>query len=131
MSKNIQKQKSHNTLIGNVALYGATGGELYVAGSAAERFAVRNSGASAVVEGVGNHGCEYMTQGIVLILGKIGKNFGAGMTGGVIYLYSKNKNLKNYINHDFVEESKILSKDKYYSQILNHIFHTDQESVEN
>ena len=126
MSKNIQKQKSNNTLIGNVALYGATGGELYVAGSAAERFAVRNSGASAVVEGVGNHGCEYMTQGTVLILGKIGKNFGAGMTGGVIYLYAKNKNLKNYINHDFVEESKILSKDKniILRFLKNHIFHT-------
>ena len=126
MSKNIQKQKSNNTLIGNVALYGATGGELYVAGSAAERFAVRNSGASAVVEGVGNHGCEYMTQGTVLILGSIGKNFGAGMTGGVIYLYAKNKNLKNYINHDFVEESKILSKDKniILRFLKNHIFHT-------
>ena len=72
-------------MIGNVALYGATGGELYVAGSAAERFGVRNSGATAVVEGVGNHGCEYMTQGIVIILGSIGKNFGAGT---IIYTQS-------------------------------------------
>ena len=105
-SSKLRKKKRHNTLIGNVALYGSTGGELYVAGSAAERFAVRNSGATAVVEGVGNHGCEYMTQGIVIILGSIGKNFGAGMTGGRVYLYSKFKSPKNYINHDFLKQKR-------------------------
>jgi glutamate synthase domain-containing protein 3 len=73
-------------LVGNVALYGATAGELYVAGGAGERFAVRNSGAVAVVEGVGDHGCEYMTGGLVVILGPIGRNFAAGMTGGTVYL---------------------------------------------
>ena len=72
----------HNVILGNTALYGATAGELYAAGRAGERFAVRNSGARAVVEGVGDHGCEYMTGGTVVVLGKTGRNFGAGMTGG-------------------------------------------------
>jgi len=74
-------------ILGNVALYGATRGTLFAAGSAGERFAVRNSGAVAAVEGVGQHGCEYMTGGTVLILGPAGRNFGAGMTGGVAYVY--------------------------------------------
>ncbi len=74
-------------ILGNVALYGATGGTLFASGSAGERFAVRNSGAIAVVEGVGQHGCEYMTGGTVLVLGPAGRNFGAGMTGGVAYVY--------------------------------------------
>ena len=114
-------------MIGNVALYGATGGELYVAGSAAERFGVRNSGATAVVEGVGNHGCEYMTQGIVIILGSIGKNFGAGMTGGTAYLYSNYKSPKNYINHDFLKQDDLNNSDKnlIFRYIKNHVFHTE------
>jgi glutamate synthase (NADPH/NADH) large chain len=74
------------TAAGNTALYGATAGELFVRGSAGERFAVRNSGATAVVEGVGDHGCEYMTGGTVLVLGPAGRNFAAGMSGGVAYL---------------------------------------------
>src|SRR5207247_7263591 len=74
-------------LVGNAALYGATGGELYCAGRAGERFAVRNSGATAVVEGVGDHACEYMTNGRVVVLGAIGRNFGAGMSGGEAYVY--------------------------------------------
>ena len=72
-----------NILIGNVALYGATSGEAYFNGVAGERFAVRNSGATAVVEGLGDHGCEYMTNGIVVVLGKCGRNFAAGMSGGI------------------------------------------------
>jgi glutamate synthase domain-containing protein 2/glutamate synthase domain-containing protein 1/glutamate synthase domain-containing protein 3 len=75
-----------NILIGNVCLYGATGGEAYFGGMAGERFAVRNSGATAVVEGVGDHGCEYMTNGLVVVLGRTGRNFAAGMTGGVAYV---------------------------------------------
>ena len=75
-----------DVLIGNVALYGATAGELFVAGRAGERFAVRNSGATAVVEGIGDHGCEYMTGGVVVVLGPIGRNFGAGMSGGMAFL---------------------------------------------
>jgi glutamate synthase domain-containing protein 3 len=73
-------------LVGNVALYGATSGEAYFNGMAGERFAVRNSGATAVVEAVGDHGCEYMTKGIAVVLGPTGRNFGAGMTGGIAYV---------------------------------------------
>ena len=75
-----------NILIGNVVLYGATSGEAYFNGMAGERFAVRNSGATAVVEGLGDHGCEYMTRGVVVVLGKCGRNFGAGMNGGIAYV---------------------------------------------
>jgi glutamate synthase (NADPH) large chain len=79
-------QPEKNIIIGNVALYGATGGEAFFNGMAGERFAVRNSGATAVVEGVGDHGCEYMTRGLVLVLGKCGRNFAAGMSGGIAYV---------------------------------------------
>ena len=82
-------------LLGNAALYGATGGELYCAGSAGERFAVRNSGASAVVEGVGDHACEYMTDGVVVVLGAHGRNVGAGMTGGELFLLDADERLLN------------------------------------
>ena len=78
---------AENTIIGNTVLYGATDGYLFAAGRAGERFAVRNSGAKVVVEGCGSNGCEYMTGGIAVILGTIGANFGAGMTGGMAYLY--------------------------------------------
>jgi glutamate synthase domain-containing protein 3 len=74
-------------VVGNVVLYGATSGEVFLNGIAGERFAVRNSGAIAVVEGVGDHGCEYMTNGTVIVLGKTGRNFGAGMSGGIAYVY--------------------------------------------
>jgi glutamate synthase (ferredoxin) len=81
---------SHENIItGNVALYGATSGEAYINGIAGERFCVRNSGAKAVVEGIGDHGCEYMTGGIAVILGKIGRNFAAGMSGGIAYIYNE------------------------------------------
>jgi glutamate synthase (NADPH) large chain len=76
-----------NTIIGNTVLYGATSGELYAAGQAGERFAVRNSGAKVVVEGCGANGCEYMTGGIAVVLGEVGTNFGAGMTGGMAFVY--------------------------------------------
>ena len=78
-----------NILIGNTVLYGATSGEAYFNGVAGERFAVRNSGATAVVEGVGDHGCEYMTNGTVVILGRTGRNFGAGMSGGIAYVFDE------------------------------------------
>ena len=81
-----ERGRTGQALIGNAALYGATGGRLFVAGAAGERFAVRNSGATAVVEGVGNHGCEYMTGGTVLVLGPIGRNFAAGLTGGAVFV---------------------------------------------
>lgn len=76
-----------NIIIGNVALYGATGGDVFIRGRAGERFAVRNSGARAVVEGVGDHGCEYMTGGVVAVIGSAGRNFGAGMSGGIAFVY--------------------------------------------
>jgi glutamate synthase domain-containing protein 3 len=83
----LRNEAETNAIIGNAALYGATGGTLYVAGFAGDRFAVRNSGATAVVHGVGLHACEYMTGGLVVILGPTSKNLGAGMTGGKIYVY--------------------------------------------
>ncbi len=89
-----------NVILGNVALYGATGGSLFAAGGAGERFAVRNSGATAVVEGVGDHGCEYMTGGCVLVLGRTGYNFGAGMTGGVAFVFDEDGDLPARLNGD-------------------------------
>ncbi len=80
-----------NIIVGNVCLYGATGGEVFIRGIAAERFCVRNSGASTVVEGVGDHGCEYMTGGRVVVLGDTGRNFAAGMSGGIAYVWDPNQ----------------------------------------
>ena len=92
----------NNIIIGNVALYGATGGEAYIAGMAGERFCVRNSGAKAVVEGVGEHGCEYMTGGIAVILGPVGKNFAAGMSGGIAYVLDEHNTLYRNLNKELV-----------------------------
>ncbi len=97
----------HNVILGNTALYGATGGELYAAGRAGERFAVRNSGARAVVEGVGDHGCEYMTGGVVVVLGQTGRNFGAGMTGGVAYVYDNHDLFPARVNRQLVSLRRI------------------------
>jgi glutamate synthase (NADPH) large chain len=92
-----------NIIIGNVALYGATAGEVFVRGMAGERFAVRNSGATAIVEGVGDHGCEYMTRGTVVVLGKTGRNFAAGMSGGVAYVLDEDGTFKSRCNMGMVE----------------------------
>ncbi|OGW27453.1 MAG: glutamate synthase subunit alpha [Nitrospirae bacterium GWC2_57_13] len=92
-----------HVIVGNTVLYGAIGGEFYAAGMAGERFAVRNSGAEAVVEGAGHHLCEYMTRGTVVVLGEAGYNIGAGMTGGVIYLLDRNRSLERKINASYVE----------------------------
>ncbi|MCK5386680.1 MAG: glutamate synthase large subunit, partial [Gammaproteobacteria bacterium] len=93
--------KSHETtIIGNTCLYGATGGKLFASGLAGERFAVRNSGAHVVVEGIGDHGCEYMTGGLVTVLGETGVNFGAGMTGGFAYVYDVDNNFNDRTNQD-------------------------------
>ncbi len=91
-----------NIIIGNVALYGATGGEAYIRGIAGERFAVRNSGVKAVVEGVGDHGCEYMTGGRVVVLGKTGRNFAAGMSGGTAYVLDEDGTFADNCNKDMV-----------------------------
>ena len=87
-----------NTIIGNTVLYGATSGKLFACGQAGERFAVRNSGSLAVVEGCGAHGCEYMTGGSAIILGQVGDNFGAGMTGGMAFIYDEKNNFENFAN---------------------------------
>lgn len=100
-----------NIIIGNVALYGATSGKAFINGIAGERFCVRNSGATAVVEGVGDHGCEYMTGGRVVVLGPTGKNFAAGMSGGVAYVLDENSDLYLKLNKELVS-SEIVS-DKY------------------
>ena len=116
-----------NILIGNVALYGATSGEVYIAGVAGERFCVRNSGANAVVEGVGNHGCEYMTGGTVVVLGEVGDNFAAGMSGGTAYVLDANGDLYRRINKDTVtceplrEEQDIRT---LHAMITNHAAYT-------
>ncbi|MEE9363153.1 MAG: glutamate synthase large subunit [Cellulophaga sp.] len=89
-----------NVITGNVTLYGATAGEAYINGKAGERFCVRNSGAIAVVEGIGDHGCEYMTGGIAVILGEVGRNFGAGMSGGIVYVYDVNGTFKKNCNSE-------------------------------
>jgi glutamate synthase (NADPH/NADH) large chain len=93
----------NNSIIGNVALYGATSGEAFIRGKAGERFAVRNSGASVVTEGVGDHGCEYMTGGIAVILGDTGRNFAAGMSGGIAYVYDVKNEFANKCNMEMVE----------------------------
>jgi glutamate synthase (NADPH/NADH) large chain len=92
-----------NILAGNVIAYGATGGEIYLRGVVGERFCVRNSGATAVVEGVGDHGCEYMTGGRVVVLGETGRNFGAGMSGGVAYVYDPHGSFPALVNYEMVE----------------------------
>jgi glutamate synthase (NADPH/NADH) large chain len=100
--------KSQDTaIIGNTCLYGATGGKLFAAGTAGERFAVRNSGAFAVVEGAGDHCCEYMTGGLVTVLGRVGHNFGAGMTGGFAYVLDLDKDFVDRYNHELVEVHRI------------------------
>ena len=103
---------SANAIVGNVALYGATSGELYLCGQAGERFAVRNSGAMAVVEGVGDHGCEYMTGGRVAILGLTGVNFAAGMSGGIAYVYDGDGLFDSRCNQEMVDLDLLDSKDE-------------------
>src|SRR6266403_4952192 len=92
-----------NIIIGNVGLYGATSGEAYIRGMAGERFCVRNSGADAVVEGVGDHGCEYMTGGHVVILGSTGRNFGAGMSGGIAYVLDEEGDFDTRVNLETID----------------------------
>jgi glutamate synthase (NADPH) large chain len=100
-----------NIIIGNVAFYGATSGEAFIRGKAGERFCVRNSGAKAVVEGVGDHGCEYMTGGRVVILGDTGRNFAAGMSGGIAYVYDVNAKFASLCNQDMVDLDKVSEED--------------------
>ena len=118
-----QFKPEENIIAGNVVLYGATSGEVYLRGVAAERFAVRNSGARAVVEGVGDHGCEYMTGGRVVILGKTGRNFAAGMSGGIAYIWDPERRFKVRCNPEMVELESIEAEadaDEVFELITNH-----------
>ncbi|MCN4144498.1 MAG: glutamate synthase large subunit [Thiohalomonas sp.] len=103
-------KSNETTIIGNTCLYGATGGSLLAAGLVGERFAVRNSGANAVVEGIGDHGCEYMTGGVITVLGDTGLNFGAGMTGGFAYVLDKDNTFVDRYNHELIDINRISSE---------------------
>ncbi|MDD5505594.1 MAG: glutamate synthase large subunit [Candidatus Omnitrophica bacterium] len=119
--------KSHeNIIIGNTSFYGAISGEAYISGVAGERFCVRNSGLYAVVEGLGDHGCEYMTGGRIIVLGKTGNNFAAGMSGGIAYVYDEDSTFKERCNLDMVELEKIKESDKdtVYHLLSNHFKYT-------
>ncbi len=119
-----------NIIIGNVALYGATSGKAFINGVAGERFCVRNSGAVAVVEGVGDHGCEYMTGGRVVVLGKTGKNFAAGMSGGIAYVLDEDKDLYTRLNKELVSFSAVTEKYDVFELkglIEEHVRRTDSE----
>ena len=109
-------------IIGNTCLYGATGGTLYAAGTAGERFGVRNSGCTAVVEGLGDHGCEYMTGGVVAVLGEVGVNFGAGMTGGFAYILDESRSFVDRYNHELIDIHRVVSESmeahQYYLRSL-------------
>ena len=116
-----------NVIVGNVCLYGATAGEAYINGIAGERFCVRNSGASAVVEGIGDHGCEYMTGGIAVVLGDFGRNFAAGMSGGIAYLFNENSSFdEKKFNLEMVELEDLQESDRETLQGLlqNHLDYT-------
>ncbi len=128
--KDASYEAHENTIIGNVACYGATDGEVYIRGLAGERFCVRNSGVSAVVEGVGDHGCEYMTGGIAVILGSVGYNFAAGMSGGVAYIYDEAGDFAEHCNMEMVSLKKVTDNDeeiKLHELIKNHKLYTDSD----
>jgi glutamate synthase domain-containing protein 2/glutamate synthase domain-containing protein 1/glutamate synthase domain-containing protein 3 len=120
----------NNIITGNVNLFGATSGEVYINGMAGERFAVRNSGAITVVEGVGDHGCEYMTGGIVVVLGKTGINFAAGMSGGIAYVLDEDQLFDTKCNLDMVDIEPVMDKedhDRLFQLIQNHVRYTGSE----
>ena len=119
-----------NILIGNVAFYGATSGEAYIRGIAGERFCVRNSGANVVVEGVGDHGCEYMTGGRVVILGSTGRNFAAGMSGGVAYVLDVNGNFRDLCNMEMVELAQLVDEQFVDGQLDYKNFENNQNITE-
>jgi glutamate synthase (NADPH/NADH) large chain len=117
-----------NIIAGNVNLYGATSGEAYIRGIVAERFAVRNSGASAVVEGIGDHGCEYMTGGRVVILGSTGRNFGAGMSGGIAYVWDPEGEFPKKCNSETFELEGVTDTadiEELHALVKKHYLYTD------
>ena len=107
---------NENTIIGNTVLYGATSGKLFAAGQSGDRFAVRNSGAITVVEGCDSNGCEYMTGGVAVILGNVGDNFAAGMTGGMAFIYDRSKEFEKKVNPDSVIWQNV--ETEYWSSFL-------------
>ena len=125
----VKYSPENNAICGNTVLYGATGGEFYADGGAGERFAVRNSGATAVVEYVGDHACEYMTNGLVIVLGKTGKNFAAGMSGGVAYVLDEEKVFEQRYNSGMVTLARVSSEDAALlkAQIYKHLELTDSK----
>src|SRR5204863_2415398 len=112
-----------NVIAGNVVLYGATSGEAFLRGVAGERFAVRNSGAIAVVEGVGDHGCEYMTGGRVVVLGRTGRNFAAGMSGGIAYVYDEDGKFASRRNTAMVSLGRVLPVAEQEQSLERAIWH--------
>ena len=119
-SRNAQKiEPAHSIIVGNTVLYGAIAGECYFRGVAGERFAVRNSGAMAVVEGVGDHGCEYMTGGVVVVLGQTGRNFAAGMSGGVAYVIDEDKTFSSRCNLAMVDLEPIIAEEKLMEKVYH------------
>ena len=128
--RSVKYKHEDNIIIGNVALYGATSGKAFINGVAGERFAVRNSGATAVVEGVGDHGCEYMTGGRVLVLGPTGKNFAAGMSGGVAYVLDEDSKLYKNLNKEMVSVETVTSKYdviELKDMLKEHVAYTNSE----
>ncbi len=129
--KNSTFKPSDNIIIGNVAFYGATSGKAYINGMAGERFCVRNSGVETVVEGIGDHGCEYMTGGKVIVLGETGNNFAAGMSGGIAYVLDTNKAFMNRLNAEMVSLEELQKDDLDYlkGEIETHLELTDSEKA--
>ncbi len=128
--KGVTFKKDENIIIGNVALYGATSGKAYISGVAGERFCVRNSGVHAVVEGVGDHGCEYMTGGCAVILGNVGKNFAAGMSGGIAYVLDEARDLYTKVNKAMVTLEEVTNKydvQELKDMIKEHVAYTNSE----
>ena len=128
--ENAHYEPKDNIIVGNAAMYGATSGEAYIAGMAGERFCVRNSGANAVVEGVGEHGCEYMTGGLVVVLGPTGKNFAAGMSGGIVYVLDEHNQLYRNLNKEMILMEKVENKydqEELKSMIEKHVAYTGSQ----
>jgi len=127
------KRAHRDVICGNACLYGATGGELFAHGQAGERFAVRNSGAQAVIEGTGHHACEYMTGGTVVILGRAGPNLAAGMTGGELFVLDPGDQVPRILNPEFVEASKLeeqrfdAPRRRLHALITAHVRHTNSQ----
>ena len=121
---------NENTILGNTVLYGATSGKLFAAGQAGERFAVRNSGATTVIEGCDSNGCEYMTGGMVVILGEVGDNFAAGMTGGMAFVYDKSQQFEKKVNAESVVWQTVETdywKENLRNLVSDHFKETESE----